>query len=386
MKLPRLTIAIIGIASGSLLAQQIQLPQNPLQGRIVFEEKKCIECHAIGGFGGTVGPDLSKREFFGSTLELASIIWNHAPQMNRKFRQLRMNRPSLTENEMLDLFGFLYYLRYLGEPGSVSHGRSLLTSKGCITCHMVAGKGGKVGPDLERVQGYASPLFMVQAMWNHGPAMQEQIKKTRMSYPILSGQDVADISAYLRQATTGSADMRMSPGNPAKGRTLFEQKRCVKCHLGEGEARITQPGLIRIDLKKGVTGVATLMWNHGLAMMARMKRESVDWPRFEGNEMADLLAYIYFLGFEDKPGDTQRGESVFRSKGCVDCHRQAGGGRGPDLATINRFETPIRMIQLMWNHAGEMEDLVITGNKNWPVLSTRDMRDLYAYLRKVAQK
>jgi len=386
MRLPRLTIAIVCVASGSVFAQEIQLPQNPLQGRIVFEEKECIECHAIGGFGGTAGPDLSRQQFFGSTLELASIIWNHASQMNRKFRQLRMNRPTLSESEMLDLFGFLYYLRYLGEPGSVAHGKKLLESKGCVQCHKVAGKGGTVGPDLEHIQRYAAPLYMVQAMWNHGPAMQQEIKKTKMKYPMLNGQDIADIAAYLSQATTGATEIRMSPGNPAKGRDLFKEKKCAECHVGEGKAKRIETGLIRVDLKKGVTEIASLMWNHGLAMSERMKKESVEWPKFEGNEMADLIAYIYFLGFEDKPGDDQRGESVFQEKGCVDCHKVAGGGKGPDLRTIKRFESPIRMIQLMWNHAGEMEDLIIAGNRNWPELSTRDMRDLYAYLRKVTQK
>ena len=29
-----------------------QLPTNPIVGRIVFEEKGCIKCHAIDGFGG----------------------------------------------------------------------------------------------------------------------------------------------------------------------------------------------------------------------------------------------------------------------------------------------------------------------------------------------
>ncbi|MEK6757015.1 MAG: cytochrome c [Bacteroidota bacterium] len=382
----RLWMVIVLIVTGSVSAQEIKLPQNPLEGRIVFEEKKCIECHAIGGFGGTVGPDLSRQQFFGSALELASVIWNHAPQMNRKFRQLRMNRPQLTGEEMLDLFGFLYYLRYLGEPGGVAKGKRLLEAKGCVQCHTVAGKGGTVGPDLENVQRYAAPLFLIQAMWNHGPAMQEQLKKSGMKFPVLTGQDIADIAAYLRQATTGSTEMRMSPGNPAKGKSLFEEKHCSNCHLGEGKPKRVEPGLIRIDLKKGVTEVASTMWNHGSLMMERMKRESIEWPHFEENEMADLIAYIYFLGFEDKPGDDRRGESVFRKKGCVDCHKVAGGGRGPDLSSIKRFDSPIRMIQLMWNHASEMEDLLITQNKKWPGLSTYEMRDLYAYLKRVTQK
>jgi len=31
-----------------LIAQEIQLPTDPLNGRITFEEKKCIACHAVG--------------------------------------------------------------------------------------------------------------------------------------------------------------------------------------------------------------------------------------------------------------------------------------------------------------------------------------------------
>jgi len=386
MVLPRLVAVAVCLVGEILLAQEIQLPENPLGGRIVFEEKKCIDCHSVGGYGGTAGPDLSKVRFFGSTLELASVIWNHTPQMNRKFRQLRMSRPVLTESEMLDLFGFLYYLRYLGEPGSVARGRNLLESKGCIGCHKVAGNGGTVGPDFEKSQRYASPINMVQAMWNHGPAMLEQIRKNKMSYPALTSQDVADISAYLRQATAGNTEIRMSPGNPAKGKAVFDEKRCSKCHTSDAAAKRIQTGLIRIDLKKGVSEVATLMWNHGVAMMERMKKESVEWPKFEGNEMADLIAYIYFLDFEDKPGDGHRGESIFKVKGCVDCHKQAGGGRGPDLATIKKFDTPIQMIQLMWNHADDMEDLIVSGNKDWPQLSGKEMRDLFAYLRKNVRK
>lgn len=386
MRILILSLLITGLSVGTVLGQEIPLPQNPLKGQIVFEEKGCVECHAISGYGGTAGPDLSKEQYFGSVLELASIIWNHAPQMNRKFRQMRMDRPVLSETEMMDLFGFLYYLRYLGEPGGVAKGMKLLETKGCIKCHRVAGQGGTVGPDLDQVQRYAAPLYMVQAMWNHGPAMQEEIIKSRIPYPALTGQDVIDIAAYLRQATVGTTAIRMSPGDPSKGRVVFEEKHCNKCHLVEGKARIIGPSLSGIKLKKGVTEIASLMWNHGQVMIEYMKKENIAWPHFEGNEMADLIAYLYFLGFEDKPGSEQRGEQIFRGKGCITCHQRGGKGKGPDMASIKQIDTPIRMIQLMWNHAGEMEDLLIMQNRKWPTLSTNEMRDLYAYLRKVGQK
>lgn len=386
MRVLRFSLYLTSVLAVMTYGQEIPLPTNPLKGQIVFEEKGCIECHSISGYGGTAGPDLSKQQYFGSVLELASILWNHAPQMNRKFRQMRMDRPVLTEVEMNDLFGFLYYLRYLGEPGGVAKGKKLLETKGCISCHRVAGQGGAVGPDLEQVQRYAAPLYMVQAMWNHGPAMQEQIKKSHLTYPTLTGKDIVDIAAYLRQATTGATVIRMSPGDPTKGKTVFEEKHCNKCHLVEGKARIIGPSLLGIELKKGVTEIASLMWNHGQVMTEFMKRENIDWPRFEGNEMADLIAYLYFLGFEDKPGDDRKGDDVFRAKGCVSCHIKGGKGKGPDLATTKQIDSPIRMIQLMWNHAGQMEDLLIMQNKKWPTLSTTEMRNLYAFLRKVGQK
>ncbi|MEK6566002.1 MAG: c-type cytochrome [Bacteroidota bacterium] len=374
------------IPLGVVFAQEIRPPKNPLQGQIVFEEKGCIECHSIGGYGGSAGPDLSKKHYFGSVLELASVVWNHSPQMNRKFRQQRMSRPTLTEEEMKELFGFLYYLRYLGEPGRVAKGKKLLETKGCISCHRVAGKGGTIGPDFEQVQSYATPLYMVQAMWNHGPAMQEEIKKSKLPFPILTGQDIVDIAAYLSQTMISTTRIRMSPGDPSNGKKVFEAKSCDKCHLVEGKGRIIGPNLSSIELKKGVTEIASLMWNHGQVMIGAMKKQSIDWPSFKENDMADLIAYLYFLGFEDKPGTQEKGARVFQEKGCRNCHLSDGKGKGPDLVTIPTIDSPIRMIQLMWNHAGEMEDLLIMQNKRWPQLSTDEMRDLYAYLRKVGKK
>ncbi|MDH3253199.1 MAG: cytochrome c, partial [Ignavibacteria bacterium] len=231
MRIRDLCIFAWFFAAGTVAAQEIQLPTDPLNGRITFEEKKCIACHAIGGYGGTAGPDLSRDQYFGSSIELATIIWNHSPEMNRKFRQLRMDRPKLTEAEMLDLLGFIYYLRYLGEPGSVANGKQLLNSKGCFTCHSVGGKGGQIGPDFKTIQRYSAPLYLVQAMWNHGPDMQDQIRKGKMNYPILTGQDIVDIASYLRQVSTADVEIRLSIGNPKNGRLLFEKKHCSDCHV-----------------------------------------------------------------------------------------------------------------------------------------------------------
>lgn len=383
MRLIKCLLVLILLPAASSYSQEIELPSNPLKGRMVFEEKGCIDCHAISGFGGDTGPDLSRDHYYGSFLELASIIWNHIPQMDRKYRQKNMSRPNFNQSEMLNLIGFLYYLRYLGEPGSVANGKKLLESKNCMTCHGVAGKGGDLGPDFGQIQQFASPLYMVQAMWNHGPAMLEKIEELGIKIPELTGENIVDISAYIKQANLGNTEIFMSPGDPLKGKIIFTEKKCHICHaIAEGTDRIGSD-LSEIAVDKSVTEIAGSMWNHSPIMAEYMKEEAIDMPLFEGKEMADLIAYLYFLGFEDKSGDPQQGEDVFIEKGCARCHEEGGDGVGTDLASLTRFGSPIRMIQLMWNHAPKMEDLLLIQNEEWPQLSTVEIQHLYAYLRKI---
>jgi mono/diheme cytochrome c family protein len=383
-----ITLLVLGLvaAVSSGRAQEIKAPAAPLEGRIVFEEKGCITCHAINGFGGTEAPDLGRDHYYGSFLELASIIWNHIPEMNRKLRRLKMDRPQLSEQEMLSLSSFLYYLRYLGQPGSVARGRRLIETKQCLACHRVAGQGAYVGPDFGTLGGSASPVFMVQAMWNHGPAMQQKIGELKAAFPDVTGQDIDDISAYIRMATADGAAIRMSPGDPVRGRTIFVQKQCSDCHaVAIGEEKLG-PNLAKSDLKKSVTEIAALMWNHSQVMREHMAERDIPWPEFDGPEMADLIAYLYFLGFEDHPGEWARGSDVFDLKGCAWCHERGGMGDGPDLATIRRLDSPVRMAQLMWNHASEMEDMVLLKDQEWPRLSVEEIQDMYAFLKKITQE
>jgi len=383
-KLLVLTIAIIPFAS-SVIAQELKLPSNPLDGRIVFEEKGCIVCHSLSGYGGTIASDLGMEKYYGSFLELASIIWNHIPEMDRKFRELKFDRPLFNEKEMSDLIYFIYYLRYLGEPGSVSNGKKLLTTKGCMSCHQIFDNGGSVAPDFAQLKQFASPPYIAQVMWNHGPSMQEKMRELNMKYPKLTGDNIADITAYIRQATLANSEFRMSPGNPSKGRIEFKQKGCINCHQIETGEERPGPDLLDLNLNKSVTEIAAQMWNHSPAMIDFMTKEAVEYPQFEDNEMADLIAYLYFLGFEDLPGDVDEGELVFVDKGCADCHEGGNENVGPDLSNLKSFNSRIKILQRMWNHASRMEDLLLIQNNEWPELSTKEMQDLFAYLRSISK-
>src|SRR5262249_12013678 len=82
------------------------------------------------------------------------------------------------------------------------------------------------------------------------------------------------------------------------------------------------------------------------------------------------------------PGDARRGEQLFQSEHCIECHsfKGRGGTAAPDLAQrIGRDYTPAVMTSLMWNHAPQMWPAMTQSGLNQPALSPQDASDLFAY-------
>ena len=62
-------------------------------------------------------------------------------------------------------------------PGTPANGEKLFSERRCSTCHAVAGKGGRVGPDLGRSGHHVSLTQFAARMWDHGPTMWATMKK-----------------------------------------------------------------------------------------------------------------------------------------------------------------------------------------------------------------
>ncbi len=395
MKLETLCIrlaTLIFVITGSAVVEAdewVRVLEDPLQGWSVFQKKGCIKCHAIHGHGGKVGPDLGEKQFYGSFLQLAAVMWNHSPQMSEKMHEIRVSRPTFTEEEMGSLIAYLYYLRYLGEPGDPQEGETLFSEKGCIKCHSVGGKGGDIGPSLDEMTLYGSPLYMAQAMWNHGPEMDVKMKRLGIRRPRFEGREIVDLIAYIQTVSDGTSKEKvyMFPGNPADGEKLFASKGCVDCHAVHGKGATTGPDLGKAELYRSVTEIAGIMWNHGPEMWSEMKERGIERPDFTGEEMANIIAYLYFLKFADQPGNPVEGEKLFSEKGCVSCHsvNGKGGEIGPDLATTQGLSSPIKMAQVMWNHAPIMEKKMEGRRLQWPEFKGNDMPNLFAYLRSISK-
>ena len=381
-----LGICLIALSNPTLsVNQEFFIPENPLKGRFIFEQKGCITCHSIQGEGGNIGPDLGQEKFYGTFLQLASIMWNHSPEMLRRMRELDLPYPEFADTEMDELIAYLYYLRYLGEPGDLYRGKVVLENKGCLHCHSIGGKGGKLAPAFDQLAKYISPLYMAQALWNHGPDMNEEIKKSGLNRPVFERGEIVDLSAYIRSASKGTVreQVYMAPGNPKRGRKVLEEKGCTECHSLTGMKESIAPKLVDLNWDYNVTEIAGLMWNHGSEMEELMKERKISWPKFNGREMADLISYLYFLGLEDDPGDHELGEKLFVDKGCSNCHGndEIKSGDIPNLSKTKTVYSATNIAQIMWNHAPVMEEKIAAKIMRWPKFTEDEMTDLYAYIR-----
>jgi mono/diheme cytochrome c family protein len=374
----------IGAAGAEKEVNLEGIPDNPIAGRIVFEKKGCIDCHSINVFAGKAGPDLGREEIFSSFYDVGSRLWNHAPKMEVQSEFLKKEWPTMSKVELNSLISYLFFLRYLGEPGDVARGKNLLRSKSCLNCHRIGEEGASTGIGLDQLSEYASPLYIAQVIWNHGPAMKKKMMARGIKPPTFGDRDIADISAYLREYSRGQSVKRkyMSPGNPHVGAQLFKTKGCSKCHSLVPGQPSRGAELDKMELHRSVTAIAASMWNHGDVMEKLIEAERIQWPDFAGSEMADLIAFLYFYDYYGLPGNAQRGKQVFETKSCIKCH-------GPDnpltFSRTDLFASPTDLVRTMWNHVPYMHELTVSKNIEWPMLKEKELQDLYAYLLKWSQ-
>ncbi len=358
--------------------------QDPTAGSRVFGAKGCVKCHAINGLGGTIGPDLGRIARPRSLYDVGAAMWNHLPNMLDRMQQLGIERPRLDPEDVGDLVAFLFTVDYFDPPGDPQAGRRLFTEKQCILCHQVAGVGGVVGPNLDALRSFGSPIFVAAAMWNHGPAMAKAMRARRIPRPAFSDRELLDLIAYVRSASPGpqaEAPLQVLPGRADEGRRLFSTKRCIECHGAPGQGGRVGPDLAERSRGRSLTQFAAAMWNKQPAMTAAMAARGMTVPQLTAEEMADVVAYLYSVRYFAGGGDAARGRTVLARSGCLACH--AVGGRGgriaADLARLEGLDSPQSVFAALWNHAVVVRDRGERRAASRPKLTTDEMADVVAF-------
>ncbi|NIM48576.1 MAG: c-type cytochrome [Gemmatimonadales bacterium] len=362
--------------------------QNPLAGSEVFEAKGCGKCHAVEGLGGSVGPDLADIPQRRSFHELAAGLWNHLPLMGEGMRQYEIEQPQMNGREAADLIAFLFTLDYFDAPGDVEIGKRLFREKRCFVCHRVGNFGGEIGPSLNFLGQYGSPILVAAAMWNHGPAMADTMDAHGVRRPTFEGSQLSDLIAYMQSVSPEPLEgsLYVLPGRAETGRVIFVEKRCNQCHSVLDVGGKVGPDLAARGRKWGLIEFAAAMWNKAPAMLEAMKQRGIWVPRLGATEMADLVAYLYSVEYFADAGDAEMGRQRLSDQRCLSCHsvEGSGGKTASDLSRVTGLESPATVIASLWNHS-----LLATTDREgeeirWPKLSTAEMADLMAYLQGIA--
>jgi cytochrome c2 len=349
------------------------LPGDIKAGWKVFTTKKCSTCHSIWGEGGKEGPDLGTLpESYVSQSQLAALMWNHWPEMLEKMAAKKIPPQKMDKAEMADLFAFLYFIRYMDEPGNPQSGKVLMETKHCSKCHPVLKEGTK--GDLSPWGMYINPILWAQMMWNHVPQMEQEMKKKGLPLVEFKGNEMVDIIADIRSLSSKMEKVYLSPGNLQSGKKLFTQKGCIQCHSPQGELDLSK----KKDFPRTLAQLTGMMWNHSYKMWKGMKEKGMEHPTLSPQEMADLVAYLFSTQYFDEPGDPERGKNVFTKKQCNLCH--AKGTKMPNLSGLKGQISPIFMAQTMWYHGPEMLEKMRKAKVPWRKIDGKEMADLMEYL------
>jgi mono/diheme cytochrome c family protein len=387
---PAMALLLIVLGFAAAWGQVSTASQDPLAGAKVFEAKGCAKCHSVNGVGGKIGPDLAKvfrpRTFY----DLAADMWNHLPKMTGKMRDLGIARPSLDSREAADLAGYLFTLNYFDTPGNVDAGRKLFTEKRCIVCHKYQGAGGAVGPDLDHLVQFRTPIAVASAMWNHGPQMAEKMKENGIERPTFTPDELRDLIAYLAPSSAGPQrnSVYVLPGRAEAGRRLFAEKHCVECHAVGGAGGRVGPDLVERGVRQSPVEFAATIWNKAPAMAAAMTSHAITVPQLSPAEMADIVAYLYSVRYFGSGGSIPNGYTVATSKGCFTCHALRGerGKRASDLAKARGLDSPPAVLAMLWSHAVVTPPSVGGQKAEWPLFTSQEMADLIAMLQSLGQK
>jgi hypothetical protein len=106
--------------------------------------------------------------------------------------------PRLRPDEMSDIVAYLYSVRYFKQAGDPRRGVITAVNKGCLDCHALYGERGKVASDLTTVAGLDTPAGVLAGLWKHSLIDDPRPERDRRPWPVFSGEEMADLSAYLR--------------------------------------------------------------------------------------------------------------------------------------------------------------------------------------------
>jgi putative heme-binding domain-containing protein len=146
-------------------------PQAAKAGEYQFRIN-CALCHGLGARGGGRGPDLTRavKKHARTDAEMFQTISNGIPGTAMPANGTNGQGVGMTDEEIRQIIAYIRSLEVKAPAkplGNGDHGKSLFyRDANCSLCHMVEGKGGRLGPDLTTVGGSRTREAIIDSVRN----------------------------------------------------------------------------------------------------------------------------------------------------------------------------------------------------------------------------
>jgi mono/diheme cytochrome c family protein len=341
-------------------------PGDAKRGEELFRTQGCIQCHSVNGRGGTIAPDLARHVDRNYTpTVMASLMWNHAPQMWAAINKQGIALPRLSADQAADLFAYFISARYFEQPGDAARGKMEFSAKHCADCHGITESKAAGAPPVAKWESLTDPIVLAEQMWNHGAKMKEAFAARKLARPTLTGQELKDMLVYLQNLPETRAMASNFELPPSSNAELFKSKGCVDCHTG----KLALENRLR---NQTLTQIAADMWNHQPSMRQPP-------PQITPQEMREIIGYLWVKQYFRGEGNAERGKRVFTEKSCATCHNDPSSG-APKLGKGKDGYSDITIVAALWGHGPQMLDMMSKKGIAWPRFTAPQMSDLIAYL------
>ncbi len=163
----------------------------------------CAFCHGLGARGGGRGPDLSRaqKRHGNSDANLFRTINEGVPGTAMPPNGATQQGVGMTEEEIWQVISYIrsVQVKAPAQPaGNAAHGKELFYgSAACSTCHMIQGKGGRLGPDLSTTGSARSTGYLVESVRSPSRRLAQGISEAMKEF----SQEYETVTAVTADGT-----------------------------------------------------------------------------------------------------------------------------------------------------------------------------------------
>ena len=149
----------------------------------------CALCHGLGAHGGGRGPDLTRaqKKHAHSDAEMFQVISNGIPGTVMPANGTNGQGVGMTDEEIWQIITYIRSVEVkapANPAGNAAHGKELFYGDAnCSLCHMIEGKGGRVGPDLTAVGGSRTRAAIIDSVRNPSRRLAWGLTESTKEFP-----------------------------------------------------------------------------------------------------------------------------------------------------------------------------------------------------------